>query len=559
MGIIVTLKNVTIMKKINSFILFGAAVFTFAACSVDSQEEFTPKNNKPVYETLSVKVGTEPTTRVSLATDATTATFETGDMIAVWTEAGSFQPCAVDGSGKITVDITSGVRSNYAVYYTGAAPTFESSTLKITLPDTYAYADVSGDKNPVPMVAKNVGGDAEDMKFYAVCGLARITLTGIPATATKLIASFSHDVTGEFTVTNPGTTAPYISAAAKDTKNEITINLTPLTDYTGAVINLPVPVGTGISIQIDAYNGSDNLQSQTLVVDTWNAARAHGKKATCIFTPSMASMILAPGNLYTDGSGNLLMADKYYEHIYKNEGNFANDASWNINDRTHFNFNELYCLMKDEALDRSKAYTNQGSFEDAEKTFSGENWRVPTQADWTAMTTGARPGATFTYSDGRVTASTTGWKFVKAVVYNMSSAGTSSQFGTDALDPNAAGPSTPSQAGLLIFPDNVEITLAGGSEPNPDTKNKVDAANDALYLSKYYFDDLIGQGCAFLPSVGRQASGSFGQVGIGGYYWSSTQSNGSNGYWFLFNDSQVEMGSSGKSIFRSVRLVRDLE
>jgi hypothetical protein len=316
-----------------------------------------------------------------------------------------------------------------------------------------------------------------------------------------------------------------------------------------------VPVGTGISIHIDAYNGSDNLQSQTFVVDTWNAARAHGKKATCNFTPSMYSMILAPGNLYTDGTGALHMADNYYEHIYNNAGNFANDASWNMNNRTHFNFNELYCLMKGEALDISKAYSNKGSFEDAEITFSGKDWHVPSLADWTAMTTGDRPGATFTYPSGKGTASTTGWKFVKTVVINMSGAGTSSQYGTDALDPSAAGPSTNFQAGLLIFPDNVEITLTGSSSPDPDTKNKVDAANDALYLSQSIFDNLITQGCAFLPSVGRQASGSFGQVGIGGYYWSSTQGDGSNGYWFLFNDSHVEMGNSGKSIFRSVRLV----
>ena len=112
------------MKKINSFILFGAAVFAFAACSNETQIENSPKPQEPVYETLSVKVGTEPTTRVSLdGTNGSKSVFETGDQIAVWTDAGSFQELTVNSEGKVTVDVTQ-PRSNYAVYYNGAtAPT----------------------------------------------------------------------------------------------------------------------------------------------------------------------------------------------------------------------------------------------------------------------------------------------------------------------------------------------------------------------------------------------------------------------------------------------------
>lgn len=558
------------MKKINSFILFGAAVFAFAACSNETQIENSPKPQEPVYETLSVKIGNEATTRVSLVTDAATAAFETGDKIAVWTDVNAFQVCAVDGSGNITVDVTR-PRSNYAVYYTGAtAPTFNGTDLTITLPTTYDYADVAGDKNPVPMVAKNVGGDAADMTFYAVCGLARITLTGIPATATKLLATFSHDVTGDFLVYTPGTTSPYILAESKSTKNEITINLTPLTDYTGAVINLPVPVGDDISIHIDAYNGSDILQFKNFVIQDWDAVRAHGKKATCAFIPSMASMILAPGNLYTDGTGALHMAANCYEHIYafSNNGDYANAATYSALNRTHFNFNETYLLMKTGALgDNHDAYTNADSYDspalirdDIDGAPAGD-WRVPSQADWCSITTGeapgvARPGATLnaTITSTSSSSSTSGWKAIKAVVSGMGTAGTSSEDGTTALAADATGPSTAYQAGLLIFPDNVVID---GTFVTLGDKDEITGHNNATTLTKANLDELITAGCAFLPEVGRHNSGSFGFVGQLGTYWSSTQYDTDEGYYLHFQENSFQNDIHfSKQAFRSVRLVK---
>lgn len=546
------------MKKINSFILFGAAVFAFAACSNETQIENSPKPQEPVYETLSVKIGTEPTTRVSLdGTNGSKSVFETGDKIAVWTGAGTFQDCDVKAGGTISVDVSGGARSNYAVYYTGTtAPTFVSSTLKITLPDTYAYADVSGDKNPVPMVAKNVAGDDADMTFYAVCGLARITLTGIPATATKLIATFSHDVTGEFTVTNPGTPSPSISAAARSTKNVITINLTPGTDYTGAVINLPVPVGNEINIHIDAYKGSDPLQCWTFVVNNWNAARAHGKKATCAFTPSMASMILAPGNLYTDGSGDLHMADNYYEYIYSDYGNFANDASWNINNRSHFNYNETYYLMKTGTVSQSDAFTNVGSYETPAVTsgFGTYYWRVPTHDNWVNMTTGSRPGTTLSNDGG--SSYTSGWKFIKILVSGMSPYGLSSTDGT------ATSFNSDYLSGLLLFPDNVKIT--GTYFSILGTQNQLYSTDfNTTTITMTNLDALIAAGCAFLPATGRCYLGNW-STGVGnlGTYWTCTESESDDtkGYYLQFDSGFDPSISFTKSdFFRPVRLVRDIQ
>jgi hypothetical protein len=560
---IVTLKNVTIMKKINSFILFGAAVFTFAACSVDSQEEFTPKNNKPVYETLSVKVGTEPTTRVSLATDATAATFETGDNIAVWTEAGSFQVCPVDATGKISVDISGGARSNYAVYYPGAtAPTFDGSALTITLPDTYDYADVSGDKNPVPMVAKNVGGDAADMTFYAVCGLARISLSGIPATADKLEVLFNgKKVTGDFTVTNPGTNSPSITMGSAFPATPVTINLTPGTDYTGAVINIPVPVvssGT-VSAQITAKNGDNQIVFPNATA-SYTPARAKGKKLTVALTPTIYSMTFTKGNLYTDG-GTLKIASDWYSNIYNDNSETYVNTTYSASNRSHFNFNETAAMMNNlpgsydvapdaGTFDWATASTNVGSFENKYVIISAQSYRVPTQAEWAAVTTGSRPGATLnaTITSTSSSSSTSGWKAIKAVVSGMGTAGTSNPDGT------AFEASSDYQAGLLIFPDNVVID---GTFVTLGDKDEITGHNNATTLTMDKLNELITAGCAFLPEVGRHNSGSFGFVGQLGTYWSSTQYDTDAGYYLHFQENSFQNDINySKQAFRSVRLVK---
>ena len=552
------------MKKINSFILSAAAAIAFSACSNETQIEDAPKPSEPIYETLSVKVGSEAQTRVSLTTDAANAAFETGDKIAVWTEAGTFQECTVDGSGKIAVDISGGVRSNYAVYYNGAtAPTFESSTLKITLPGTYDYADVAGEKNPVPMVAKNVAGDAADMTFYAVCGLARITLTGIPATADKLEVSFNKDVTGEFTVTDPGTTAPYISAAESSTKNKASITLTPGTDYTGAVINIPVPVGTGVTVtSISALAGSDLLVRKTNPITSWNPARAKGKKATVNFTPSIYYMILAPGNLYTDGSGNLNMAANYYEHVYAFSSNddYSNTTNYKATNRTHFNFNEAYLLMSKGELNQTNAFTNAATYDLTRDDITGgggKTWRVPTQADWTAMTTGDRPGATLNATVGtNPPSSTPGWKFLKVVVSGLGSAGTSTDEGNNPLAADAAAPSTDYQAGLLIFPDNVEID---GTFATLGPQNVTDEEYNTT-ITKTNLDALITAGCAFIPAVGLWGlSSKFANVGTQCFYWTSTTDTGDDSKGRLLYCSRGDLSSKkgDKSKYCvSVRLVR---
>ena len=552
------------MKKLYAFILFGAAIFAVAACNNELQIEDNTKINGPVYETLSVKVGAE--TKASLATNASKTAFENGDKIAVWTDAGVFQECVVS-NGEITVDIFGGPRSNYAVFYNSATvPTFESSTLKITLPAEYNYADVAGDKNPVPMVAKNAAGVDGDMTFYAVCALARITVPGIPATADKLVVSFNKVVTGEFTVANPGN-APSISAG--EGSSTVTINLTPGDDYSGAVINIPVPAGT-VTASVEAKAGSTTLETKTSVINSWSATRAKGKKATAAFTPSMYSMVFAPGNLYTE-DGTLKIAENYYSHIFAYKAEEFNylEETYKSNNRTHFNFNELYYLMNTSGVKtmpaRADANVNIGTVEDIPMIKSdfgdSKTWRVLSRTEFDYTTSPSkRPGATVN--------GTTGCLYVKALITGMGGLGTSDETGEAGLAVSADGstsPTTDFQAGLLLFPDNKIIS---GSF-TLGTKNVYNAKYSTTQIAKGVLDALISAGCVFLPAAGGYSNdgddlGTFASnpanVGTSCDYQLTSSTSASHRYYLLVTNDNVRTGGTArkKGCFYSVRLVRDL-
>ena len=419
------------------------------------------------------------------------------------------------------------------------------------------------------MVAVNEAGATGDMTFYAVCALARITLTGIPATANKLVVNFTQEVTGEFTVDAAGSDHPSIASTGAATSS-VTINLTPGTDYTGAVINIPVPKtakSAKASANIEAKNGDKLIDTQyTIFGATWVPARAKGKKTTVNFTPSIYSMIFTPGNLYTEG-GTLSIASNWYSNMYNGVSDTYVEATYNASNRSHFNFNETAAMMNnapgsyDPAPNAgtflwTTASTNVGSFEDHYVVISGQSYRVPTLAEWQAATIGtSRPGATLTATvAGTPQSPSAGWKFIKVLVTDMdANTGTTKSDGT-AQDDNTA-PTTTYQAGLLIFPDNVEID---GTFTVLGTQNKADAcAYTTTKITKANLDNLISHGCAFLPAVGRLSSSSFGLVGTFASYWSSTSYTTADGYMlYCYTDLVKAYTAYPKSTtFRPVRLV----
>ena len=562
------------MKKV--LYTLAALSFVFAACNKQEivPEEGTSQEGELTTVTIKASNG-DADTKAAISDDETRAfTWTIGDQIAVHTDAGRFYTSDALTTGGASADFTvslSGTRDGYAVYPASVAKSWSESTLTLTLPNTYTYAQVSGNNTPLPMIATNTGAT---LNFYHVGALVRLTVPGIPATADKLIITFDKDVTGDFTLASPTVGVSAITTSSATDKNVVTITLIPGTDYSGAVINIPVPTVTGenklsITSVVAQYGTTPTTTIETVSADlsNWSATRAHGKKATAAFTPSMYSMVLAPGNLYTE-SGTLKMADNYYEHIYafSSNGDYANNNdTYNANNRTHFNYNEVYNLMSGISLTKALAYTNISSYESpaVTKIFNEKSWRIPTRAEWSSMTIGeapgsARPGAKV--RNGESGEYSTGWKFIKVLVKEMGTRGTTywddKTETMSALSSSATEPVTGFQAGLLIFPDNVEIT---GTFEKIGSQNAQNAQFYTTLITKGNLNALIIDGCAFLPATGRWISGGFGYVGLGGYYWSCTELDFSHAYFLNIISGEVKPSSNNKqTLFRSVRLVRDL-
>ena len=569
------------MKKV--LYTLAALSFVFVACNKQEivPEEGTSQEGELTTVTIKASNG-DADTKAAIADETRAFTWTIGDQIAVHTDAGRFYTSDALTTGGTTADFTvslSGNRNGYAVYPASVAKSWDGTNLTLTLPNTYTYEQVSGDNTPLPMIATNTTGAT--LIFYHVGALVRLTVPGIPATADKLVITFDKDVTGDFTLTSPnvGSSAITTSSNTDTGKNVVTITLTPGTDYSGAVINIPVPVGI-ITASVEAKAGDTTLETVPSVISSWSVTRAHGKKATAAFTPSMYSMVLAPGNMYTNKDGDFLMSPNYYEHTYNftNNGEYNVEQTYSVSNRTHFNWNEMYYLMGGTtptyALARTAGYYKEGEESvykyDIKKTIGAgvneKTWRTPTLEDWDNIVINptTRPGASFKNGDEDAT---TGWKFLKVFVTGMVIdetyyGTTTSWYGSS--EGVSGVPSTEYQSGLLIFPDNVSI-IGNFAQLALGQKNSSAASyNDYVSkINKAELDELISQGCSFLPSVGRWTGGSngFGGTGSRGDYWTSVQYNTDDAYNVNFRDDKLNYSENHWSKIgdcRSLRLVRDL-
>lgn len=551
----------------------------------------------------------EDITKGSVDGDDATFTWNTGDRIAVYTKSGYVISRALSSAddGEASANFPFSSTGNYALVQadredfaifptslvwdgnairTSSATNHDAANLTLTLPARYELSQVQNNVSPTPMIATNVENGA--LAFKALCPLLRLTVNNIPKQTKRIEFDFNgKKVQGEFTLTDvvPGTTAITTSATA-GTDDIITVTMAGNTTWHDYLIfNLPVPAGTYGDITITAYDatsGGNAVLKLTKALKVSGAAweptrKSSGKMTATLPVFSVADgkkVTFAPGNLYTDGEGNLHMGSTYYDHIYafSSNGDYANADTYKAINRTHFNYNETYYLMNKESLDKTKAYTDRDAAYSLTRNDigggNGQSWRVPTRADWCTLTTGDDPGSDRSGAKVRNGSSDTytdGWKFIKVLVSGMSGNGTtvSPDEGTtiSALASDATGPSTNYQAGLLLFPDNEEITGIFGSL---GTQNDINANSNFTTITKTNLDALIDAGCAFLPAVGRLDS-VFGYVGIEGYYWSCSRASAVAGCSLVFFDGnkgvrpKYEMPTPNKSkVFRSVRLICDL-
>lgn len=621
----IIMENNTMKKNLyrTSLLLSVVATLVFSACS-QKLEELIPVNKENgddlVTEVLTLQHESQTKATLGNENSNPTKAWENTDYIGVWTgtspSSGSLQCCSVS-ENTISVNLYGGnlQRYNYAVYpykysLSGSViPTFTvgEGTLSVDLPNTYDYAELGGIKNTVPMVAKNLSTDGSTLTFYSVGALARIFVSAIPSRADKLVVSFDKTVTGSFTVQNLSsfsdvTPAPYIAIDSESSASTVTVNLIPGADYAGAVINIPIPQGTVNVISVAAYDGEELLMiegsNKSKLIANWSAARAHGKKATVAYTPSIGSLYISPGKLYTDNTGTLLMADHWYEHMLvlsgaENNGEgravdvtvnsfgWDNSESYSLKNRTHFNWNEMYHLFHGTTPTWAQASdnTSTGTEDSAtsypmSKVFSGTTWRVPFEDDFLSMlgdVSHPRSGAALNGIHGVKTLRilVTGMNTNEGTTVYSISEGVES---TNPQDGDYIGPSTTYQAGVLFLPDNVELSgtfisidYEKSSPVYVGTGNYFDTK-----ITKDNLETLISNGCAFFPALGHWLKTNdlrFTNIGMFGCYWSNTQEKGSlsvehyydGAYYLGMNKSSVNAdGPHYKFDYQSIRLVRSV-
>ena len=262
---------------------------------------------------LTARIAEEiPTTRTSYDGYEGKFLWNEGDEIAVHiadgTAAGRYETFKVlpndpAETASVPISTTSSMsRNGYAVYPASAAvaASYGSPTLKVALPAEYDISDIvsgassikTSDFSPCPMVAINDPTAAPDeLDFYHVGGLLRITLKGVKATTQKVRVAFDEYATGTFTVATPSAIpsasveGPKITAPDESGRGKV-VTFTLAESSLGAtlaagniVLNVPVPCVTFNSVTVETLNAAGEAEAaKTFDEKPLVFNRHHGKK-----------------------------------------------------------------------------------------------------------------------------------------------------------------------------------------------------------------------------------------------------------------------------------------
>ena len=339
------------MKKF-LFIIAAAATCMLVACSkekelrtpdeITNEEETQQPGMTYISATIAENDDQVEGSKAHVNNDTGRFTWRSGDQIAVYSgdtyhlsEYLKFQ--APDTMFVFYGSINAG-RADFAVYPAslvhdgtnvreGSASNHTSTSLKLTLPDSYTYSQVSGNYSVIPMIATNAPSGR--LEFKSICALLRITVQNVPKDAVMLKVTFpGKKVNGEYTLSNftPGgekTNGLMVEASTNEAEETITITDLGVTAFTSLTINVPVPIGRVTDtdypyVRVAAYDsydsGTEVYSHKINSIDTpivavssepkvWNPNRLTARKVTVklpYFTTNSKTnqkVVFAPGNL----------------------------------------------------------------------------------------------------------------------------------------------------------------------------------------------------------------------------------------------------------------------
>lgn len=518
------------MKK-NVLILTAVAAIMFALTGCQRETPATAEEH-PEKVTLRFENIQNPKTRLDVNGTTGAGTWSAGDRIAVYISGSgaNFYQIAplesiVGNEGHAEVYLAGGqIRDNYAIYPAEAAVQGHGASaddLYIRYPDSYDFLNMTiaemATYTPSPMVAVNT--DHQDLHFYHVGGVLRLTVPNVPMAVTQLRIVFPDDIqyTGTFKVNIPATgledatLTPVDGGESDDHGHVITVKL-PVSEIPSAnlTFNIPIPNGSvspmARDYRVEVFSGNILIAGTGETMNWWEFQRAEGRQ---VALPAL------------EGFGT--MAGRYIAR----ETYLARTGDCTTSALSPTDYASLYLATADDLepvsfygmADGRKIYFNHG---DLAKIFGGSSdanfvnktisfddvqYSVPTNNDWNYIINGPRYGATVNGMPGV--------RFAKIKVNDAPLSGV--RINAASIFYNIDVP------GILLFPDFGNFTIEGLTIF--DTQ---DAGFD-LTISYVEMRKLCSgeTGCVFLPCTGymngNYTDGAKFESGIsGGFFRNST-------------------------------------
>lgn len=536
------------MKKL-FYIFLSALTLVFAACNKQELAPAEDSSQEGQLTTVTIKASNGDADTKAAISDGLAFTWTAGDQIAVYTNTGKYVSDGLASGGsksaKFTVTL-SGTREGFAVYPASVANTWDGTDLTLTLPNTYTLAQVSGDGNesPLPMIAKDEGGD---LSFKHVAGLLRLTISNIPTGTNKIKLDFNgKKVSGDFTISTPSAGSSSIASVAgtKGTNDIIWITGTPSSD--AVTVNIPLPTGATYSdLIVSAWNGDVALRGQVVAFNTYTPVRARGKKLSAALNLGAVSIasgkyaVFAPGNLQATISGYsepvaTASSWKFADHQYDYLGNGRTTMSsgsgtvdlfaWQGKSSTEAIHYGLCTVSSASAQwygnnssEQIKADWGSLSISYGDQLYAPDTWRTPTggsKGEWKYLLESRSASTVAGKSDAR---------FARAK-YNSS------------------------EVGIIIFPDNYSLPIEISSLSDMINYTYEWPWNYInVNLSTEQMNTLINSGAVYLPGNNNSFS-----------YWSKTCYSADEAYYMGCDNNVYTTSSHRKYVNCSVRLIRDL-
>ncbi len=210
--------------------------------------------------------------------DGTTGAFawESGDVLSIYlsTGSGAFQTVTLDNAAGnfVMTAAAAAARTGYSVFPSSLNPSWDGSTLSVTLPASYSITSATSVKTPLPMVAVN--DPTSDFLFFRHVGaLVRIEGLAFPSGTTSATVTFNKGVHGVFEVTT-GSAPTIFNTTAEGGNNSVTFTFsgTPLP----TVLNVPVPCGEYAWVKVYVNDATAPFTT----FDGFTLGRAQGIKLT---------------------------------------------------------------------------------------------------------------------------------------------------------------------------------------------------------------------------------------------------------------------------------------